>query len=230
MRRWFIGHWFWGVVIIIAGVWLATNVAYALGARSITFSNRYGADATIEFMREHERTVVSLGPGVGLQLEAGGAQLHGMIVRLTPGLPVVCWICGRFDTNGSLGQVDFRAGDWLYRAPDDHHLVQLDGLRAETRDAFCTVAYNRTTGERVMLPAQAGVQEQEAALRAHGLVPGEAARLSPAAIGDLAVVSMMSEGCVIFELAFVATTLLWFVFGGLTWVVVRTVRRARAPR
>jgi len=118
----------------------------------------------------------------------------------------------------------------LYRAPDDHHLVQLDGLRAETRDAFCTVAYNRATGERVMLPPQAGVAEQEAALRAHGLAPNDAARLSPGAIGDLATVSMMSEGCVIFELAFVATTLLWFVCGGLGWVVVRTVRRARAPK
>ena len=230
VRRWFLQHWFGGMFVIIGAVWVITSVAYYFGAQSITFPNRYGTRPTIDFMREHDQPVVALREGVGLELHTGGSHLSGSIVLLTDGLPVLCWICGTYDTHGGISQVAFRTGDWFYRAPDDHRLVDLRSLPAAVRDAFRTVAYNRATGERVMLRDDAGTDEQAAALASRGLAMTEANRLRLETIADLPPVSMMREGCVIFQLAFAAVVALWFVVGGLAWILVRLFRRLRVKR
>jgi hypothetical protein len=36
---------------------------------------------------------------------------------------------------------------------------------------------------------------------------------------------MPREGCLIFNPAFIAALLLWFVVGGLAWLIVRVMRR-----
>lgn len=218
-------RWFSGVFVIILGVWVATGLAYAFGARGITFSNPYGEDATIDFMRQYDHEVLGLGEDLGLELHNSG----GSIVRLEDGLPVLCWICGDRDQAGMLGLVQFRAGDWFYRAPDEHRLVKdLGALRAETREAMLTLAYNRATGERVMVGERADAAEQAALLAARGLSLAAEARLGPSTLGDLARVSMQREGCVIVNLAFVAAMLLWLVVGGLAWSLVRVLRGRRA--
>ncbi len=228
IRRWFIAHWFKGVFAIIAVIWLVTLGAYALGFRSVSFGNKYtGQRATIDFMREHDHTVLALTDDIGLQLESGG-QLHGAIVKLTAGLPGLCWICGSHETAGGIAIVGYRQGDWLFRAPEDltKNSEALHG-RPESRAFITTLAFDRATGERVQLDATAGVDAQAAALSARGLVVSERTRLTPDALADLPAVSMQREGCVIFNAAFVAVCVLWLVFGGLAMLLVRVVRRRR---
>ncbi len=230
LRQWFLHHWFGGVFAILGSIWLATTVAYALGAKSITFGNRYGTDATIEFGREHDRPVLGLADGVGLELDAEGPALHGTIVKLEAGLPVLCWICGDQDTAGGVGRVDYRQGDWFFRVPRDESLNRaLQEERSEWRDFVLTIAYNRATGERVKVDAQASFAEQEQVLAQRGLVVGKAAQLRPESLSDLPAVSMQREGCVIVQAAFVASFLLWLVLGGLAALVVWAVRRRRPP-
>lgn len=206
-------HWFGGVFAIIGAIWLVTLMAYAFGAGGVSFGNRYtGQRATIDFMRQYDRPVLALRDGVGLELDTGGPKLHGSIVKLRAGLPVLCWVCGRHDFAGGISQADYRQGDWFYRAPVEHA-------------ASTTIAYDRTTGETVVVAEGADVHTQEQALAAHGLAVTENARISPDTLADLRPVSMQREGCVIFNAAFVAVNLLWLVFGGIALAVVRLVKR-----
>jgi hypothetical protein len=226
--RWFRRHWFAGVFVIIAGVWTITLIAYAFGAGSVSFGNKFtGQRATIDFMRDNDHVVVGLADGVGLQLDHGGPPLHADIVRLKPGFPVLCWVCGQLDTAGGISMVAYRQGDWFYRAPEDlsRNSEATHGLRAESRAFILTIAYNRANGERV----QAGVDvaAQTLALTSRGLAVTDAARISPETIRDLPVLSIQREGCLIFNVAFVSVVLLWLVFGGLAWLLVRFLRRPR---
>jgi hypothetical protein len=230
LRRWFLHHWFGAVFVLLGGIWLATTVAYALGAKGISFANRYGPPATIDFGRKYDFPVVGLADGVGLELDAGGPALHGSIVKLETGLPVLCRICGYHDTAGGVGLVDYRQGDWFFRAPrDESRSREAHEGRPESRDFILTIAYNRTTGERVRVDADATFAEQEQLLAQRGLVVGEGARLTPAALGDLPTVSMQREGCVIVQLAFVAVAVLWLVLGGLAALLIWAIRRRRPP-
>jgi hypothetical protein len=229
LRAWFLRNWFAGIYVILGGVWLATTIAYLTGAKSITFGNRYGQKPTIDFMREHERTVVGLADGLGLELAAGGPKLHGSVVKLRAGLPIVCWVCGDFDEDGGIGQVDFRQGDWFFRAPTDlSKNSQLKNGREEWVAAMRTIAWNRATAERVQVGIQDSLGAQEAELEKRGLVRSPATALSAETIADLETVSMQREGCVIYNAAFVAAALLWLVIGGPIWLVVWLRRRKSA--
>ena len=225
LRRWFLKHWFFGVFAIIGGIWLATTMAYLLGAKSITFGNRYGSDATIDFGREHDYPVVRLGKDVGLELNRSVPSLHGSIVNLKPGLPVLCWVCGATDKHGGVAMVDYRQGDWFYRAPfDNSKNGEAHTGRPASREFILTIAYNRVTRERVMVGADASLPEQEQALTSRGLGLTDASKLSAATLKDLPDVSMMREGCLVVQLAFVAVALLWLVVGGLIALLTRLVR------
>lgn len=233
VRRSFLEHWFLGVVAIILGVWLLTLVAYDLGVDGISFRNRYtGQYATIDFMREHDRPFVGLADGVGLELDAGGPQLRATVVALEPGLPGFSLICGSHGTADGIAMVTHRQGDWLYRAPSDesknHEAV--NGRRPESRAFILTLAYDRKTGERVVVEPNTPLAAQEALLAERGLVVSDATRIGLESLTDLPVISMQREGCVIFNAAFVAVTILWLVIGGLALLLVRVVRARRAGR
>lgn len=230
-RRWFLGHWFGGVFAIIAGIWIVTLIAYAAGAEGISFRNRYtGQPATIDFMRKHDHPMVGLAEGVGLELHAAGEELHGTVVKIEPAWPVVGWVCGEQGKAGGLARVDYRQGDWVYRAPRDesnnHEAVH--GRREESRNYILTLAYDRATGERVIVPADASLDAQAKLLEARGLVVADASRITLESLVDLPVVSVQREGCIIFNAAFVAVSLLWLVLGGLAALIVRVVRARRA--
>jgi len=228
LRRLFLQHWFGGVFVLLGAIWLVTTIAWLFGAQSISFGNRYGPRPTIDFMREHDRTVVGLGEGVGLELDEAGPVLHGSIVKLESGLPVLCWICGYHDTAGGIGMVDYRRGDWFYREPrDESGSYEARQGRAESRDFILTLAYNRATGERVRVDVDATFDEQQQALAQRGLAVDEASRLALATIGDLPTVSMMREGCAIVQAAFVAAALLWLVCGGTAALIGWAIRRRR---
>lgn len=124
--------------------------------------------------------------------------------------------------------VDYRRGDWFYRAPVDrsNDREAREG-RPESRAFINTIAYNRATGERVVVEASAGVAAQERALSNRGLPADDVSRLSLESLGDLGTVSMMREGCVIVQAAFLAAAALWLVLGGLAVLLVHLVRRAR---
>jgi hypothetical protein len=231
LRRWFLGHWFLGVFAIIGGIWVLTLVAYAAGAEGISFRNRYtGQPATIDFMREHERPYVGLADGVGLGLDTGGPQLRATIVKLEPGLPGLRWVCGSNDTAGGIAMVTHRQGDWLYRAPSDESKNDeaVNGRRPESRAYILTLAYNRATGERVVVEPDTPVAAQAELLAARGLEVSDATRMTLESLTDLPVVSMQREGCVIFNAAFIAVTLLWLVIGGLALLLVRVIRARRS--
>jgi hypothetical protein len=104
------------------------------------------------------------------------------------------------------------------------------GRRPESRAFILTLAYDRTTGERVVVEANTTLAAQERLLGARGLVVSEATRITPESLVDLSVVSVQREGCVIFNAAFVAASLLWLVFGGLTLLLVRAIASRRARR
>jgi hypothetical protein len=230
LRRRFLDHWFLGVFVIIGGLWVVTLIAYASGAEGISVRNRYtGQPATIDFMREHERPLVSLGDGVALELDANGPQLRATVVKVEPGLPGLGWVCGELDTAGGLAMVTHRQGDWFFRAPSDesnnHEAVH--GRRPESRAFILTLAYDRKTGERVIVEPDTPLPAQAELLAARGLAVSEDARLTFPALTDLPVVSMQREGCVIFNVAFVLVTLLWLVLGGLSLLIVHTLRSRR---
>lgn len=227
-RRWFVAHWFLGVFAIIGGVWVLTLAAYDLGADGISFGNPYtGQNATIDFMREHYRPFVGLAEGVGLELDTGGPQLRGTIVALEPGLPGFRVVCGYNHAAGGIAMVTHRQGDWLFRAPSDEskNSEAVNGRRAESRAFILTLAYERATGERVVVEADTPVAAQEALLAERGLAVSEATRMRPEGLTDLPVMSMQREGCVIFNAAFVAAMMLWGVIGGLAVLVVRIIGR-----
>lgn len=233
LRRWFLAHWFSGVFAIIGGVWVVTIVAYAAGAEGISFRNRYtGQPATIDFMREHERPYLGLSDGVALGLDTAGPHIRGSIVRLEPGLPVIGWVCGSSDTAGGLAMVTHRRGDWFYREPSDesknHEAVH--GKRPESRAYILTIAYDRSTGERVIVEPDLPVAAQAELLASRGLEVTDATRITLESLTDLPVASVQREGCAIFNLAFVAVSLLWLVLGGLALLVVRVVRSRRGAR
>ncbi|MBS1117914.1 MAG: hypothetical protein H6Q90_142 [Deltaproteobacteria bacterium] len=231
--RWFVAHWFSGVFAIVAVIWVITMIAYASGADSVSFGNRYThQDATIDFEREHDHPIYELAEGLGLEIDPGTPPRRASIVRLDAGIPIICWLCGKLHKSGGIAMADFRRGDWFYRAPSDdsHNSEALHGRRAESRAYILTLAYNRRTGERIQVEATTTVAEQVLLLQSHGLAVSDADRLAPAALADLASLSIQREGCVIVNAAFVAVTLLWLVVGGLALALGAMVRRMRSRR
>lgn len=230
LRRWFMRHWFVGVYAIIGGFWLVTTVAWLVGAERITVGTRYGPPATIDFMRRHDRPALSLSDDVALSLYAKAATLSGSLIRVKPGPPVLCWLCGfSVDDGGIAPNVAYRNGDWFFRAPvDNRRSKEAHEGRQESREFILTIAYNRATHDRVMVSADATLEEQSAELASRGLEATEAQQLTPATVGDLPTLSMTSEGCMIYNLAFIAAALLWLLVGGLPalWVARRRARRA----
>lgn len=215
MRRWLVAHWFGAVALLIGGLWIATLIAYAVGAEGISVgSRRTGQRATLDFMRRHDQPVLGLRPGVGLSLYAGARAdvVGGTVVRLRPAPPVLCWVCGDQQLAGGLAIVSHRAGDWLYRAPTDRPPTHAPAL-----------AYHRGTGE--LLPGGAGAAAEAAVLAGRGLIVSEATRLRRDGVADLTTVSMLREGCVIFNAAYVLLLLLWLVVGGGALLIGRLVRR-----
>ncbi|MEZ4404802.1 MAG: hypothetical protein R3B06_32740 [Kofleriaceae bacterium] len=240
VRRQFLHHWFAGVFVIIVGLWLVTTVAYALGADGVSVGNRYtGQRARIDFQREHDHPVLALGHDAGLVVYPGApgvAPARGVVVKLRPGLPLVfCWLCGEFETDGGLADVEYRHGTWLYRAPIDvpaelAKLATQGGSRrwqASRREVLLTVAYDLSTGARRQVAAAATQDDQAQVLTELALPVAEAARLSPTTLADLRGASMQREGCVIVHAAFVAAVLLWGVVGGLALALITLVRRLR---
>lgn len=226
IRKWFLRHWFAGVFLIIGAVWVITTVAYVSGAKNITFANRYGKPATIEFMRQYDHPAVGLGEGLGLELDERGPHLHGTVVKLEPGLPVFCLLCGANAAAGGLARVDFRQGDWFFRAPEDlSRNSEARNGRPQSRDFILTIAYNRATGERVLAGVDDSLGRQEQTLAGKGLAATGENRLTLESISDLPALSMQKEGCVIVQAAFVAAALLWLLLGGLSLVSVRLFRK-----
>ena len=240
LSAWYRRRWFVAVLATIALLWFVTTVAYGFGAGGITFGSRVtGNRARIDFQRAHDRPVLDLAAGVGLQLDGVGGGLRGTVVTLRPGLPLVfCWLCGRDRTAGAIADVEHRAGDWLYRAPADlaRQLADMERAggsprwRTQRRAMISTLAYNRATGERLEVAATATADDQARELAARGLVTSELTRLSVVTLADLRAAPMQREGCVVVQAAFIAAALLWLVLGGLALGLVTLTRRARRRR
>jgi hypothetical protein len=239
LRTWFLAHWFAGVFAIIGVLWVVTLVAYFSGARGISFGNRYtGRRATIDFQRQHDKNVLGLRDDAGLEVRETALGMRGTVVALKPGIPVVGAICGAHQLSGGIAVVEFRKGDWFYRRPVDPHqiIVGSSGHREEQHGAkrtpfqtfMMTVAYNRATGERVVVDADEGKDAQEKALSKRGLEFSNATRLDADLLKDLSRTSMSSEGCMVFNAAFMAAGLLWLLVGGLAVAVVAALKRRRA--
>lgn len=229
LRRWLLAHWFTFILALVVALWVITATAYYLGFSGLRFRNRFtGQDAVIDFMRKYDRPVVELGPDVGLELDQRGTGLHAAIVRLEDAPFFLCWVCGRKQLHGGIAMVDYRQGDWLYRAPEDlsTNSEATRGRRRESREYIRTVAYNRATGERLI--GEIDVASQARLLAEKGLAPTDATRLSPAALADLAPASMMREGCMVFNLAYIAVLLLWLVIAGPLALLARRRRRRSA--
>ncbi len=219
MRRWLVAHWFGAVALLIGGLWITTLIAYAAGADGVRFGNRFtGQRATLDFMRRHDQPVLGLRPGAGLSLYAGARAdvIGGTVVRLRPAPPVLCRVCGELQLGGGLAIVSHRAGDWLYRAPTDRPPPHAPAL-----------AYHRGTGE--IVAGGGGAAAEAAALAERGLVVSEAASLRRDGVADLTTVSMLREGCMIFNAAYLLLLLLWLVVGGGALLIGRLVRLRAAP-
>lgn len=228
-RVWFRHHWFVGVLVILGGVWLVTTLAYLLGAQSISFGNRYGRHATIDFQREHDHLVVGLQDGVGLQVDTGALQLMGSVIALKNGIPGLCWVCGSRTRAEGICRVEYRQGDWFYRSPTDlsNNSEVLRG-RPQSRDFMRTLAFNRATNERLLVEANTSLTDQGRLLNERGLTRADRARLSPETLADLSEVSMQREGCVVVQLAFAACTLLWLLLGGSVALVAGRLKQRPA--
>lgn len=234
LRRWLFEHWLLGALAILGGLWLLTALAYVSGLVGFTVVERHGRErVAIDFMRRHERPYVGLTEGVGLELDAGGTSLRGTIVRLEPSASVLAFVCGRNVPEGELGIVTHRQGDWFFRAPSDESSHgEAVSLGPEARASLLTLAYDRGTGERVVVEPDTPVAAQHALLAARGLAVSDATRLDVKSLADLSEVSVLREGCVIFNGAFAALAALWLALGGLVlllgWIVDR--RRGRRAR
>lgn len=78
----------------------------------------------------------------------------------------------------------------------------MHGKRPESRAFILTLAYDRTTGERVVVEPETSVAAQGELLAARGLAVSESTQLTLESIADLPVVSVEREGCSIFNAAF----------------------------
>lgn len=165
---------------------------------------------------------------MGLELYEAGPTLHATVVRLEDAPFFLCWVCGAKQLHGGVAIVDYRQGDWFFRAAQDltQNSEATHGRRRESREYILTVAYNRATGERLI--GEPDVASQTRLLAEKGLAPTDASRIAAAALADLAPASMMREGCMVFNLAFVAVTGLWFLIGGPIALIARHRRRRRA--
>lgn len=230
VTRWYRRHWFGGTFLIILGLWALTLAFYVFGAEGISFDVGATQNATIDFNREYDHDVLDLGEGRGLELHEPppGFPLTGSLIELKDGLPVICWVCGDKRMAGGLLTVEHRSGDWYFRKPDKDRKVDLSTLNAKTRDRFLTVAFNAKTGERVMVGENDSAEKQAEALASHGLDASSAPPLAPEALADLRLASMQREGCVVFNFAFIAVLLLWFVLGG-TLALALKLRSHRRP-
>lgn len=226
--RWFRKHWFVGVFLILAGTWIVVEIAWLAGADGITFGNRYGPPATLDFQRGHDLPTLAVGERVGLELDPDANPARGALVFVKPGPPVLCWICGYHSTDDGLASgIEYRANDWFYRAPrDESKSKEAHTGRQVSRDFILTIAYNRATEERVIVGPDDTIAQQTAALGERGLTIDSAHLLTADALSDLKTLSVMSEGCAVVNLGFVAAALLWLVFGGIPALVLERRRRA----
>jgi hypothetical protein len=233
LGRWFLTHWFGGVLALVLILWASTVVAYRLGAEGVSFGNRYTPTrpATLDFRRDRDAPVVWLGEGVGLELSAGGGTVRGTVVRLAASPWGLCWVCGEYVLDGGIAMVAYRNGDWLYREPRDltRSNAATRSRGVEARDFIQTLAYNLVTGERVIVDARAGIEAQQRELTARGLVVADTNRLGPETLAELSSVSMMYEGCAIVNAAFIIVVLLWTVLAG-AWALFARRRSSRARR
>ena len=224
-------HWFLGILVILLAVWGALGLAYLLGAEGVTVRARGGQSATLDFMRDQEEPVVlGLTDSVGLELAGDGSEsglISGRIIGLES-VPVPLCVCGDNWSSMGYGEVDYRQGDWLFRAPKEPmSRKSLDSGSESWRKAMLTLAYNPTTQERVLQEPDDTLERQRSLLAEHGLNPSEDQRLALARLGDLKTVSMRSERCMIYFGAFVLSVSLWLLIGGPIALVQRRRRRTR---
>ncbi|EDM78424.1 hypothetical protein PPSIR1_06231 [Plesiocystis pacifica SIR-1] len=225
-------HWFLGILVILLAVWGGLALAYLSGAEGVTVRARGGQSATLDFMRDQEEPVVlGLTDNVGLELADGGSEpgrVTGHIVSLES-VPVPLCVCGESWSSMGYGDVGYRQGDWLFRAPKElMSRESLDSGSESWREAVLTLAYNPTTRERVLQTPDDTLEQQRSLLAEHGLDPSEAQRLDLDRLSDLKVVSMRSERCMIYFGAFVLSVSLWLLIGGPIALLQRRRRRARA--
>ena len=128
----------------------------------------------------------------------------------------------------SYGEVGYRQGDWLFRAPKElMSRKSLDSGSESWRQAVLTLAYNPITQERLLQDPDDTLERQGSLLTEHGLDLSEGQRLDLERLGDLKTVSMRSERCMIYFSAFVLSLSLWLLIGGPIALVQR--RRRRVP-
>jgi hypothetical protein len=223
-------YWFFVFLGVIVTLWIFTAVAYATGAAGVKVETRT-SEATIDFMRDTEFPVLKLKDDLGVELTTFNVEISGgTIVKLRKASFPLCLICGEMETAGRLGSVTYRKGDWYFRAPDaTADFVKRFGQTPprEKVEEIGTVAFNAKSGERIVLPLEATENEQLAALTDKGLTPDHSFKLSPETIGDVQFASMLGEGCVIFNVAFVFVALLYLLVAGPIWLIRRRRGRGR---
>ncbi len=208
LLHWLVARWYRWIALLLLLLWIAVLVAYRLGAQGFSVSSRSGQTVNLDFGREHDRQWVRVGPGEGMELNVYGAALHGSVAKLKPGLPVLCWVCGDNVAADPLVSATHRQGDWYFKAPEDFskNSEATHGLRQVSRDYILTLAYNVATRERVIVAATSTPQAQQAELAARGLSASVANLLKVDATWR--GLSMQREGCVVFNVAFIALALL----------------------
>lgn len=227
-------HWFIGLLLLLLGVWAVFGLAYLSGADGVTVRARGGQSVTLDFMRDQENPVVlGLAESVGLELETDGStgappgELSGVLIELEP-VPLFMCACGAKWTPTSIAIVDYRQGDWFFRAPKDlGSRGSFESGSESWRTAKLTLAYNAITGERVLQDFEDTLERQQSLLTEHGFVPSDELRLDVERLTDLKLVSMQSERCMIYFGAFLASLLLWLLIGGPIALIQRRNRRAK---
>ncbi|MHB8872953.1 MAG: hypothetical protein ACYC8T_04635 [Myxococcaceae bacterium] len=212
------------IFLIPFGLWLVVTLAWFLGAGGVSFRTQYGGDANIDFNRKYDRQVRQVAPSVGYVVESGG---NGPLVRLESGPPPFCWLCGANTRDGGLLQsASHRDGAWIYQAPaPDPNFTGWTNQKGI--ELALVLAYQTVTGEKLAAPRGSSVEAKRALLEAKGLVADEAHRLTPEALSAWQPVSMMREGCVIVQAAFLIFIALWSLGWGAGLLVVRVRGRSK---
>lgn len=198
------------------GIWIIVTVVGLVSAGSLAAGTGAGADG--------HRAVRSLGSGLGYLVDPGQ-----QVIRLKPGPAPFCWICGREQQDEALIlDAAYRNGTWLYRAPAKD--PDLTGYTAENAAAALAlsrvVAFDFSTGAKLVVPEASTLEGKQAILEGKGLVADDAHKVTPAMLEQWPAVSMMREGCVIAQASLLGFLFFWLAGWGAWWAMNR--RRGRA--
>lgn len=194
-------------------LWLIVTVAWFVGADGFAIRSTSGQVVNLDFNRKYDHAARLLAPGLSLSDDADGD-----VMRIKPAWIPYCWLCGTHLHDGLVMQgATFRRGPWVYRTPKPD--PNFEGwTNARGIAAALVLAYDLDTGEVLSATRGSSVEERRVQLESKGLFLDDASLLDRS---KLPPVSMLSEGCAIFQSAFFIVLPLWSLGFGVVWLVKR---------